>query len=491
MNTNAAFMNSKLSVLFAAGVLFLLIAIGGTATPIALGGFVLLVLALLEYPLASAYLAIALVLVVPVYVAIPPLGPLPNLPVSLTFLLMVLGINFLESLLSTDSIRLGKIGGRFAWAISLFALITFISLFDASSTRETVMSWIRSIVIPMSIFWLALRKFKTVAHIQSIIHILIIVGVICSLYAVVEFALGRNILIEKLIMSSDDSMRETMSRFYLTPDQLSSFGSLLYRCFSVFISPIEFGAFMSMVLPFPIIAAIYAKGKLRWFYGLTAVLCFIGVFLSFSRGPLLTAIMEFIGLGIFLKPVRRIIIVGAITGALAIALAWPIIGEYVTSRVKSEDNVTLRFKLWEIGLRIYAENPVLGVGLGNYVKYQNQAERNYRVGPIYESGGDIENVATVDNGFIQLATETGTLGIGSFFIVMCFFALIIRKLYQHSRQTENDLLYVQSLGIGFAVFGYFFNALTYTAYSFFVVTVALLLLFAMTLVLERHYWPKS
>ncbi|MBK8816875.1 MAG: O-antigen ligase family protein [Methylococcaceae bacterium] len=490
MNNSPALVQSKLPLIFAIGVVFLLFAIGGAWAPAVLGGLVLLVLALLEYPLASAYLAVGLVLVIPVYVAIPPLGPLPNLPVSLTFLLMVLGINFLESMLSTNALRLGESGRHFVWALILFVLISFISIFDASSTRETVMSWIRSIAIPMSIFWLSLRKFKTIAHAQNMIHLLIVVGVICSLYAIVEFIMGRNILIEKLIMSSDDSMRETMSRFYLTPDQLASFGSLLYRCFSVFISPIEFGAFMSMVLPFPIIATFHTKGRLSFLYALAALLCFVGVFLSFSRGPLLTAILEFIGLGVFLKPVRRIIIICAITGALAIALAWPVIGEYVTSRVKSEDNVTLRFKLWEIGLRIYSENPVLGVGLGNYVKYQNQAERSYRVGPIYESGGDIEHVATVDNAFIQLATETGTLGIVSFFITMCFYANLIKKLYRQSRQTEDKILYVQVLGISFAVFGYFFNALTYTAYSFFVVTVTLLLLFATTLVLERHYWAK-
>ena len=458
-----------------------------TVGPIAAIGvtvFVLLFILAMEQPRMAFYAVIAIQMVMPVYMVIPSVGFLPNLPISMLPLGVVLTLCLLANMLNPQRANIGNDGRVLMLVLYLFAIISLASLADEMSSRESFLLWIRAEAIPLSFFWISIRLLHTADDVQKLFYVLMFAGVCISGFAMFEFLMGRNILIEKLIMSTDSSMQETMSSFYHTAEAISQMGSSIYRCFSVFINPIEFGSFMTMVFPFPLVAVKLVSGKRRWLYGFIASVCFLGVLLSFSRGPILTSVLQIMGLALLLRPPRRLVVGSVLAMVLAISLAWPLIGDSITSRFKEKDNVTLRFILWEIGLHLVADNPVLGVGLGNFSSYQKKAERDYRVGPIVEEG-NIDNIATVDNTYIQLAAETGLLGFGSFLSVMLVFFALTIKLYRRSLQNSDSQLQALVLGSGFGVFGYYFNALTYTAVGFFVVTPILFLFFSIVIILER------
>ena len=457
----------------------------GPIAAIGVAVFVLLFILAMEQPRMAFYAAIAIHLVIPVYVATPAVGFIPNLPISMWPLGGILTICLLANLLKPEPAKMGGYGRVLMAMLYLFVIISFVSLIDEMSSHQSFELWVRDLAIPLSICWMSIRLLHTEDDIQKLFYVLMFAGVCDTFYAVSEFLMGRNILIERLIMSTDSLMRDDMSKWYHSAEDLSNLGSLIYRSTSVFTNAIEFGSFMTMVFPFPLVTAVLTTGKRRWFYGFIAAVCLLGVLLSFSRGPILTSILQIFGLALLLRPLRRVVIGAVLAMVLTITLAWPMIGDSITTRFKEKDNVTMRLKFWEIGLHLFADNPVLGVGFGNYPSYNIQAERDYRVGPFLEFEGNIDHIATVENIFIQLAAETGFLGFGSFMsALVVFFALNIR-LYQRSLQNSDALLQALVLGSGFGAFGYLISGLTYTCYNFFVVTPTLFLLFSIVIVLER------
>ena len=465
----------------------LLVASGGGIGVIAGAAFILLLITMLEWPLVTFCIVLCAQLVVPVYVVIPPIAFLPTIPAALVGVMLLLPIFVLEAMYGGHKLLQDGYGRKLIIIVGLFALMTFLSLFDENSGRDSVLSWIRVVAVPLTISWMTLHKLRTVQDVQKLFFVFMFAGVAAAFYAFYEFYIGKNLLIENVIMTTEDSMKETMSNFYLSSSQLSNFGTILYRCFSFFISPIELGTFMTMIFPFPMVMSVNSHGIKRWFYGFVTVICLLGLLSSFSRGPILTCMIQVSVISIMLPKLRKLFIGTALMAMLALMLAWPIIGDYVNDRVKNQDNVTLRFKLWQIGLNIVADNPLLGVGIGNFPKVLDQAERESRV-MIYEPGAD--NQATVDNTYIQMATETGLLGVGAFLAAAIMFFIMVIRLYRRIDRS-NVLSLALVMGVGFSVFGYLFSALTFTAYNFLVITPMLFLLYSAGIILERQLDFKS
>ena len=192
--------------------LALFAAIGSIAV-IALTVFVLFFILAMERPKETFYAFIVFQLVVPGYVVIPPIGFLPNLPVSMLPLGGILTVCMLENLLKPESAKpkpakMDVYGRVLITALYLFAIISLASLTDEKSSRESFMLWIRAVAIPLSICWAGIKLLDTVDDIHKLFNMLMFSGLCASGFAVSEYLMGRNILIEKLIMSTDNSMRD-------------------------------------------------------------------------------------------------------------------------------------------------------------------------------------------------------------------------------------------------------------------------------------------
>ncbi|WP_108668934.1 O-antigen ligase family protein [Peribacillus acanthi] len=85
--------------------------------------------------------------------------------------------------------------------------------------------------------------------------------------------------------------------------------------------------------------------------------------------------------------------------------------------------VVSRVTLWKTGYVMYKDNPILGVGMGNYyVRYKDFVTKYKEL--------DIGHEAySVHNSYLKVAAETGTVGILSFLSIYVTYFLYLARLY--------------------------------------------------------------
>jgi O-antigen ligase len=287
-------------------------------------------------------------------------------------------------------------------------------------------------------------------------------GVVASLYAVVEYGLGRNPLLE--IYRSEIDVR------YFTSDVL---GELAYRCFSVYGNPLEFATVMGMIFPFAAVrAATAASVRERLAFGTVAAILALGVALTFSRGPMLALVVGCGLTGIVYRQLRPWIVGAAVAAAAVLAAAWPFIGAGVSDRIGDVDNMTLRLKLWETALAIFADHPLRGVGFGNFPAYYLEAARENHIGPFYEFGAEsVLKVRVAENAYLQLAAETGVIGMAAgLAAVVAMLGLSIRQARCARDPRSRNL----ATAIALSIVIYACNGLFVTAYTFYFGTLLLM-----------------
>lgn len=336
--------------------------------------------------------------------------------------------------------------------------------------KESLMLLLRAGLIPLMLFLVCLYYAPSGEQSMRAMNWLLAAACIAALFACVEFVLQRNPLLERLVINADipPDLKEPMSQFYLGAEAFDG-SSLIYRCFSFFCNPLEFGTFMTMVYPFALVHAVTSVNSVaRRRYALAAVICAVGVILSFSRGPILAMVLSTIGMAICLPRLRHIVALAGVAGLFGLGALWPFIGDRIQARLNEIDNVTARFKLWEVGFREFTDHPLFGVGLSEFAKYQDQTIRVHGIGPFVEYGGNIDKIGTVDNHFIQMAAETGLIGILSYGILLtAFFSALWRIWHRHPDPFARN----SALALAAGGFNYLFNGLTITSYVLFVITM--------------------
>lgn len=133
------------------------------------------------------------------------------------------------------------------------------------------------------------------------------------------------------------------------------------------------------------------------------------LFLALSRGGALAVLsgLAVMAVLVFLRPSTRSwgrwILATAIAAALAVG--WFGVGPVLHKLASLGDPKTAlasRADVWQDSLKIVADYPVMGSGLGTYEA----------VFPAYRTGTDQSGYAHAHNDYVQLAAETGWLGLG-------------------------------------------------------------------------------
>lgn len=96
--------------------------------------------------------------------------------------------------------------------------------------------------------------------------------------------------------------------------------------------------------------------------------------------------------------------------------------------------VVSRVTLWKTGLYMYRDNPVLGVGMGNYyARYKDFTEK-------YKELDIGHDAYSVHNSYIKVAAETGTLGILSYISIYIVYFLYLVILYFKQENTIGKVI---------------------------------------------------
>ena len=426
-------------------------------------------------PLWLLWASVLTLIIIPTYVRFNLLPGLPALPAALALLVLLCGTLLLARLFGAHRLEpLRPAGRRMARAMALFGGALAVSLFDARTGADSIDFWVKIVVVPALLCYAMLRLLHGVAELRELFGLLVIGAVIAALYAVGEFVSGTNIVLQYFEGQGPEA------DWYWEGADFARAGQL-QRTYSLLTNPIEFGALLSMVVPYTALRLMDAStGRARAGWALAAVLLLVGIALSFSRGPMVAVAVTSAGLACFFPKLRRWLVLGLAAALLALAVAWPWVGDRLGDRVGDAYNVTLRLKLWSIAGHMAADHPLLGVGLGNFPEYHMQTLNRHRISVLTEPNA--LRVHTAESLYFQLAAETGALGLLALSVLTWALLRLVWSLWQRLPPGEARILLFASVA---GVVAYAVNGLTVVVFQLYVITVTCGFMFGALLLLDR------
>lgn len=178
---------------------------------------------------------------------------------------------------------------------------------------------------------------------------------------------------------------------------------------------------MVVLVPLALWALLFAKtlkGRVAAGYAATAILAGIG--LSFSRSMLLALIVALACYAVHIRLKPRFLLLAVPLFAVLVAVAPPEFTARLTTfrsllegqnGIRSEGALKGRSSEALMGIYMFADHPILGVGAGNSPRYYPQYIR--------ENGSPVQDEERhTHNWYIEIAAEHGIIGLGLFIAIL-------------------------------------------------------------------------
>ena len=244
-----------------------------------------------------------------------------------------------------------------------------------------------------------------------------------------------------------------------------------------FVNRHNFAAYIEMLVALP--AALLLTGAIkrdqRLLYLTAIVLMAVSLFLSGSRGGLISLIAESIMLVILTTPIRgtkKVFVRLALAAALLVAVVGGTIfvgGESSLTRIaetaSSKDVTTNRTHIWSVTVNVIRDNLPFGAGLGAF---------GVAFTPTDQSSG-LERAEQAHNDYLQTLSDAGIVGL---LIGGIFLFLLIRTAVRNV-QRQNHLRRAVAIGATAGIFA----VLIHSIFDFVLHTTAVSVLFLLLVAL--------
>ncbi|MFC1725715.1 O-antigen ligase family protein [candidate division KSB1 bacterium] len=202
--------------------------------------------------------------------------------------------------------------------------------------------------------------------------------------------------------------------------------------------------------------------KLKWFFGVTSLVLFYSVIVSYTRSNWIAVHLAGFVLS-FLKGFRYILVfIGFIL------VFWLMIYYFHTSLLtfKSFESMVdvsqdmpksnmARLELWKKSLEIFKDHPIFGLGIGQLKKVHDEYDF-----PVVARYGHPHN------DFLNIGVNSGLIGLIPFVLIwFIFFKSVLRKYFFSEDVNKNSLLLSLVLGGAIAVFGFLVSGLFQCYYT--------------------------
>ena len=233
-------------------------------------------------------------------------------------------------------------------------------------------------------------------------------------------------------------------------------GGVAMRAYGTFEQPNPFGGYMGLTVPLATSLAIFglAPGRLRRLASAVAVLTGLALTMTLSRGAWVAQLSALALVGVASSArARHALAAGTVFLVVVTAALWPLLPSEMTERVSSvalsaidlpaardaivtPDNwaVLERLSQWYAGWRMFLDNPLLGVGIGNY----NAAYDAYRLEQWPVALGHAHNH------YLTIAAESGFVG---FLAYVLFWVTVFRACARAIRVAPGRLERAAAVGI--------------------------------------------
>ncbi|MBV8084150.1 MAG: O-antigen ligase family protein [Chloroflexi bacterium] len=201
-------------------------------------------------------------------------------------------------------------------------------------------------------------------------------------------------------------------------------GGLILRAYGTFGQPNPFAGYLNLGLPVLLGVALFTdKGVLRCAAWLAAAYVALVMVTTLSRGAWLGFASALVVIGLLSSRrvatwiwlgllVVALVIFAALFGIIPFAASTRVLAAFGLSGV-SLDSVTpdnfsavQRLAFWQAGLNMFDNNPVLGVGIGNYID----------VYPTYAAQGWETVLGHAHDYYLNTAAETGLVGLTAYLV---------------------------------------------------------------------------
>ncbi|HET6317843.1 MAG TPA: O-antigen ligase family protein, partial [Chloroflexota bacterium] len=233
-------------------------------------------------------------------------------------------------------------------------------------------------------------------------------------------------------------------------------GGLIMRAYGTFEQPNPFGGYLGLTVPLAVSIAIFGLGPgiARRLVIVAALVTGLALSLTLSRGAW-TAQLVALALVFAISSVRarQALGAGVLFAAVLLGALWPLIPPEVSDRLTSivvsavdlgsvKDSVVTpdnwavleRLSQWYAGWEMFLDNPILGVGIGNY----NAAYETYRLEQWPVALGHAHNH------YLTIAAEAGFVG---FLAYVLFWVVVFRACAAALRYAPNRLERAVVVGI--------------------------------------------
>jgi len=185
----------------------------------------------------------------------------------------------------------------------------------------------------------------------------------------------------------------------------------------------DYSFIIVQTLPFYYVYFRTEKGFLKRLLLLTAsLMSIVGIFLSLSRGGMITLVVEIVLIVLFTMGRRAQIVilpVVILVGMAAVSYQYMARAANQGEGYTAEDAESSRLELWEAGLHMIESHPLLGIGSRSFGEHATQY-------------GEIshDNLGkNAHNTFIDATATSGLMGVG------CFIAMLVGAIRESSRPT--------------------------------------------------------
>ena len=251
--------------------------------------------------------------------------------------------------------------------------------------------------------------------------------------AIVQYMLWYFVVIQ--LIKGEDSAKAITAFFVVTVAALAVYGvyqyavgvempagwtdhneaSLRTRVFAIFTSPNVFGSLLTLAAPMSVSMMLISKSRAaKAAFGAMTLFIAASLAFTFSRGAWI-GFMVAVGVYVLVKDKR--LIIPCLVAAVLIAVLVPSISgrigymlspEYIESSLRGG-----RLVRWMTGLKIFADYPVLGIGLG---QFGGAVAMNNNISVIVDN--QVTEAFYMDNYMLKTAVESGLVGFTAFMALM-------------------------------------------------------------------------
>lgn len=313
-------------------------------------------------------------------------------------------------------------GDRIMIAMLVILLIMIISVFYAAEAKLALKESLRfaSYII---IYYVIKYEVRDINYSKNLLLALTAVGFITGIVGLLQYTgiihLGREFI-------TNYGNGHIVKRIPSTMQNSNNYGAFLIICF------------------FPIVMSIksFKNVYIKFFMIFTSLLIAMNIFFTSSRAAWIAFAIGWLTLIIIYN--RKLIYPFLVIGAASMFI--PAVSKRIFDIFDASQNNS-RIKLWKLGLKVIKENPIFGVGNGNFVSVYDEYARRYPLlGDTSVSRFPMHNV------FIKIQSELGVFGL------LSFGYLLVAVVLDTLKYVKNSNGIIKSISIGFfaAIPGFIF-----------------------------------